>query len=385
MAIAMARRRRRDRRRKSEGRKVEKKGGASSWVRLGAESLTLLLEGLNLCIKGEKEVRWGREWKEQGRVYSMIRGTNRAGGFIRLGVSDVEGKRYCIFVPRGHRDKKGWTTMAEKLKQVLGLFGKDFATYKGKGVEETAMGGSFAAMVRKPPMGNLGLAKLNKRKALLEFEDLEEARRVVASGSCAWEGTQVRLEHWSPRSGCWAEGEERRDVWVLSPPMKNTRSMRDLNGPESSEMGRVSWTERVGNRREEESYVVPLWWEWWPVLRRKCRNEADRQSREVRGEKETRGAASDEGWGAGGRAQSWAKGNKEGGRAQSIAWVHGLKNKGVAVSEAGPDEGPSKAQEVTSLSLKGPAHSHFQKRNSLLRGRVRRQGSTRRGEADRDG
>ena len=62
--------------------------------------------------------------------------------------------------------------------------------------------------------GNLGLAKLNKRKALLEFENLEEARRVVSSGSCALEGTQVRLEHWSPRSGCWAEGEERKEVWV---------------------------------------------------------------------------------------------------------------------------------------------------------------------------
>ena len=367
------------RRGKIQGCIVEKKGGASSWVRLGAESLTLLLEGLNLCIKGEKEVRWGREWKEQGRVYSMIRGTNRAGGFIRLGVSDVEGKRYCIFVPRGHRDKKGWTTMAEKLKQVLGLFGKDFATYKGKGVEETAMGGSFAAMVRKPPMGklnvaaikvkkeesevlkrklkncvvaswrdgtggvddiekwgkfwakswnlkgNLGLAKLNKRKALLEFEDLEEARRVVASGSCAWEGTQVRLEHWSLRSGCWAEGEERRDVWVriVGLPIslwsseilrrvgdacggfitadENTRLMRDLQWARILvKWGGEARPNVLEIEGEEESYVVPLWWEWWPVLRRKCRNEADRQSREVRGEKETRaGQRVMKGWGSG--------------------------------------------------------------------------------------
>ena len=51
---------------------------------------------------------------------------------------------------------------------------------------------------------------------------------------------------------------------------------------------------------EEECYVVPLWWEWWPVLRRKCRNEADRQSREVRGEKETRaGQRVMKGWGSG--------------------------------------------------------------------------------------
>ncbi|RVW44350.1 Cullin-associated NEDD8-dissociated protein 1 [Vitis vinifera] len=59
---------------------VEKKGGVSSWVRLGLDNLGFFLEGLNLCIKDEKEARWGREWKEQGRMYSMTRGINRAGG-----------------------------------------------------------------------------------------------------------------------------------------------------------------------------------------------------------------------------------------------------------------------------------------------------------------
>ena len=43
---------------------VEKKGGVSSWVRLGSDSLGMFLEGLNLCIKDEKEARWGSEWKE---------------------------------------------------------------------------------------------------------------------------------------------------------------------------------------------------------------------------------------------------------------------------------------------------------------------------------
>ena len=137
---------------------------ASSWVRLGAESLTFFLEGLNLCIKGEKETRWGREWKEQGRVYSMIRGTNRAGGFIRLGVSDVEGKRFCIFVPRGRRDKRGWTIMAEKLKQVLGFFGKNPEKYKGKAVEKVAMGGSYATMVRKSSTDILNAVAVKVKK-----------------------------------------------------------------------------------------------------------------------------------------------------------------------------------------------------------------------------
>ena len=94
---------------------VEKKGGVSSWVRLGSDNLGFFLERLNLCIKDEKEARWGREWKEQGRMYSMSRGINKAGGFIRLGVSDLERKRFCIFIPRGRRDKRGWMTMAEKL------------------------------------------------------------------------------------------------------------------------------------------------------------------------------------------------------------------------------------------------------------------------------
>ena len=173
--------------------------------------------------------------------------------------------------------------------------------------------------------GNLGLAKLNKRKALLEFEDLEEARRVVSSGSCAWEGTQVRLEHWSPRSGCWAEGEERRDVWVRivglpislwSPEIlrrrgdacggfitadENTRSMRDLQWARILvKWGGEAKPNVLEIEGEEESYVVFLWWECWPVLRRKCRDKVDRQSREVRGEEDPRaGQRVMKGWGSG--------------------------------------------------------------------------------------
>ena len=42
----------------------ERKRGVSSWVRVGVESLGFLLEGLNHCIKDEKEGRWERDWKE---------------------------------------------------------------------------------------------------------------------------------------------------------------------------------------------------------------------------------------------------------------------------------------------------------------------------------
>ena len=78
-----------DRKGKIQGLIVEKKGGVSSWVRLGSDNIGFFLEGLNLCIKDEKEARWGREWKEQGRMYSMIRGINIAGG-----VYTARGLRY---------------------------------------------------------------------------------------------------------------------------------------------------------------------------------------------------------------------------------------------------------------------------------------------------
>ena len=103
---------------------VEKKGGVSSWVRLGPESLGFFIEGLTHCIKDEKEVRWGREWKEKGRLYSMTRGIIRVGRFIRLRVTDLERKSFCIFILRGRGDKRGWVIMAEKLHQLVGVLGR---------------------------------------------------------------------------------------------------------------------------------------------------------------------------------------------------------------------------------------------------------------------
>ena len=247
---------------------VEKKGGVSSWVCLGSDSLGLFLEGLNLCIKDEKEARWGREWKKQGRIYSMSRGTNKAGEFIRLGVTDLERKHFCIFIPRGRKEKRGWMTMAEKLKEVIGSFVSKSETQEGKAMGKIVGGSSYATIAKRALLGNpnvivvkvkseksmgllkklehcvvasrkdnlggdddleklgqvwakswelkgsLGLAKMEKGRYLLDFEDLEEARRVVSSGNRTMEGVQVGLDFWSPRSGCWIEEEKAKEIWV---------------------------------------------------------------------------------------------------------------------------------------------------------------------------
>ena len=157
--------------------------------------------------------------------------------------------------------------------------------------------------------GNLGLAKLEKERALLEFEILEEARRVVSSGNRVMGGIQVGVEHWSSRSGCWAEEEERKEVWVrivglpislLSPEiLKRVGDESDsfITADEQTKtMGELQWARILVKSRgefrpsilefevEEEVYVVSLWWEYRSVLRRNRRQEAGHQSSEVRGE-----------------------------------------------------------------------------------------------------
>ena len=62
--------------------------------------------------------------------------------------------------------------------------------------------------------GKLGLARLGKGCALLEFETVEEAKRVLAAGVRSMGGTQLGLEMWSPSFGCSAENEDRKDAWV---------------------------------------------------------------------------------------------------------------------------------------------------------------------------
>ena len=247
---------------------VEKKRGASSWVRLGSESLGFFVEGLNHCIKDKKEGKWGRGWKEKGRSYSLMQGINRAGWFLRLGVVDSEKKSFSIFIPKGKGDKGGWVTMAEKLLQMEGALGRKANKQEARVVGKSTLERSYAEVVKRPSWrvnnsvrvkvrreetlgnlrkqehcivvsrkssaaggedleklgrllanswglkGELGLARLEKNRVLLEFEALEEARRVLSSGKRLLGGLQLGLEHWNLRTDCWVEEELRNEVWV---------------------------------------------------------------------------------------------------------------------------------------------------------------------------
>ena len=58
------------------------------------------------------------------------------------------------------------------------------------------------------------MAKMEKGKVLLEFESLVEAKRVLNYGKRSFGGIHLRLESWSPKTGCFVEGEKRSAAWV---------------------------------------------------------------------------------------------------------------------------------------------------------------------------
>ncbi|KAJ9683018.1 hypothetical protein PVL29_018847 [Vitis rotundifolia] len=311
---------------------------------MGTESLGFFREGLIHCIKDAGEGKWGREWEEKGRLYSLMRGVNKAGWYLRLGVADSERKRFSIFILKGRGDKGGWVTMEEKLQKLEGVLGrkadKQQARAEGKSVVER----SYVEVLKRTSWrttnsvrlkiereetlgnlqklencivaswnpkaageedleklgrlwaaswalkGNLGLARLERNRALLEFEILEEARSVVSSGNRLLGGFQLGLEHWNPRSGCRTEEEASKEVWVrivglpisLWTPTILRRWARILVKTRGGFLSSVLEAEI-----EEEVYILFLWWEFSPVLRRNmmgCSQASGRKHGEIRGD-----------------------------------------------------------------------------------------------------
>ena len=321
----------------------ESKGGVVSWVRLGSASVGQLIEGLIQCAKEGKDGRWEKGWNEKGRSYSLVRETNRAGSFIRLGVTDMEKRRFGICIPKGKGEKGGWASMVESLLWV-GFRREEEAVAQGVGVS----GRSYLEVARGPESrntsrarieikeeeirnnvsrlkqcliakwnpkstreeelaslgwsaakawglkGKLGLARMGKGCALLEFEMVEEARRVLATGVRAVGGIQLGLEMWSPSFGCCAEEEDRNGAWVrilglpisLWVPSVLRRVGEECGGflgidPLTEKKEELEWAriqvKMIGGALpssveigvEGEIYVVSLWWEIPPAIWKK--------------------------------------------------------------------------------------------------------------------
>ncbi|RVX19057.1 hypothetical protein CK203_007024 [Vitis vinifera] len=140
--------------------------------------------------------------------------------------------------------------------------------------------------------GNLGIAKLERGKILLEFERLEEAKRVLGLGSTTVRGTQVRLEKWRPATGCMLEGERRREAWMrivgLPVSLWDQTILRRIGeecggflaiDPQTERLEELQWARILVKTKGEElpnvvevwiedlCYVLTLWWEVRPILK----------------------------------------------------------------------------------------------------------------------
>ena len=313
--------------------------------------------------QGQERSKMGKGMEGKWEIVFHDMRDKQSGGVIRLGIFDLERKSFCIFIPRGRWDKRGWVIMAKKLHQLVGVLGRKSNNQEARAVGKFVVESSYAIVVKRPIWGNtnsiavkvkrketlgnlqklehcvvarwkastkgeddleslgrfwakswgirgnFGLAKLENDRFLLEFEDLEEARRVVPSGNRSMGGLHVGLEHWNPRSVCWVETDVENEVLVriiglpisLWSPMILERVREECGGfvavdDQTKTMGEIQWARILVKSRgdvrpsvleievEEDVYALSLWWECRPVLRKKLSEEARRKNIEVTGD-----------------------------------------------------------------------------------------------------
>ncbi|RVW84524.1 hypothetical protein CK203_041270 [Vitis vinifera] len=254
---------------------VERSRGFTSWVRFGSFSLCCLLEKVEACCRGVIVQGLVKRWEDGGRRFKLESRANEAGRYLLCSVVDLESKRYCLVFPEGKGIMGGWVLLAEKLRS-LGVMSRDEpkgnATYYGTGstagesegkaqksyvdvvksrekkVGETLwlqLGEKDISSERKlmdrclvgswghtplldPDMyaleswgrthwnikGGLKFARIGGPLLLIEFENKDEADKVLLRGSRWFKESTLHLDRWDPKVGCSQNGERAESVWV---------------------------------------------------------------------------------------------------------------------------------------------------------------------------
>ena len=103
---------------KLKGIIMERSRGFTSWIKFGGLSLCCLMEGVEVCCKGEFAKRFVKSWEDGGRKFRLECHANEAGKFILCSVVDSEAKKYCLVFPEGKGILGGWAMLAEKLRSL---------------------------------------------------------------------------------------------------------------------------------------------------------------------------------------------------------------------------------------------------------------------------
>ena len=90
-----------------------------------------------------------KRWQENGRFFSLERGENKGGCFLKLGVLDREKKRFNIFVPRGRGAKGGWSLLVEALREIESISGRQVRQQDKEIFRSPLRGKSFAEVVKQ--------------------------------------------------------------------------------------------------------------------------------------------------------------------------------------------------------------------------------------------
>ncbi|RVX19200.1 hypothetical protein CK203_008571 [Vitis vinifera] len=254
---------------------VERSRGFTSWVRFGSFSLCCLLEGVEACCRGVIVQGLVKRWEDGGRRFKLESRVNEAGRFLLCSVVDQESKRYCLVFPEGKGIMGGWVLLAEKLR-FLGVMSRDEprgnATFYGTGSTVGESAGkaqkSYADVVKSrekkigetlwlqlgekeisserklmdrclvgswghTPLsdsdmyafeswgrtqwnikGGLKFARIGGPLLLIEFENRDEADKVLLRGSRWFKESNLHLARWDPKAGCSQNGERAKSVWV---------------------------------------------------------------------------------------------------------------------------------------------------------------------------